>query len=180
MITEYFGHHVERWANKSLEGPRVCSFSFQKLHQVIFLINSPAGTAAGATGCNKKLQSLDHSWHIVGHHCCRAVCALSEWSEPGGQGDDVVPWHGLLWPQKDGEGVKWDDTWTNIMAATWWWKGHNDGSRHLILHFTAVKPCAAESCVWKCFPRLKLTEWTGEIVFCYWCELISQIIWYSF
>lgn len=78
VITENVGHHVEWWANKLLEGPRVCSASFQRLHQVILLINSPSlsRTAARVSGWNKKLQTLDHPWHTVGHRCCWVVRLL--------------------------------------------------------------------------------------------------------
>lgn len=72
-----------------------------------------------------------NTWHINGHHSCRVIWVLRELCKAG-----------VLWAQKDGEGVKWDDTSTNIMPVTAWWKGHNDGSQHLILHFKAVKPCA--------------------------------------
>lgn len=98
------------WTNKCLEGPRVCSFSSNTLHQVISLINSTSQAGAAAPGWNIKLQSLDHKWHVVGQHSCRLIWVLREWCEAGGQGNSVA------WTQKDEEGVRWDDTTTNIMS----------------------------------------------------------------
>lgn len=132
----------EVWMNKCIEGQRPWSFSFHTLHLVILLMYSASLASAAATGRNKMPQSLDSTSHVIGHHFGRLILVSGEWCEEGGQGKIPFPRPGLLWTQEDRGGVGWDDTSTNSKPVTGWWRSHNDGSQHLILHFKADKPCA--------------------------------------
>lgn len=102
------------------------------------LVKSHSLAVAAATGCSEKLRSLDHTWSTAGHQSC-GVIWVRKLCKAGVQGNDVIPWPWLLQAQeKDGEGVKWDDTSTN-MPVTGWCKGHNDGSQPLIVHFKGCR-----------------------------------------
>lgn len=100
-------------------------------------------------------------------HCCRASWDLSE---RGGQGDDAA-----FWPQMDGRCENWDDTWTNIMPVTQWWRGLNKRSLHLIPFQGCQIMCNRGPCVWTWCLTPKLVIITDVIISCSYGELTSQV-----
>lgn len=113
-----------------------------------------------------------HSWTPLP---CRPIWVWREYSDAGGQRNDILLWTGLHWTWKDAEGAM-----THGQTS---WQWHNDGGAIMMALSTSFSISELSNYAPQrpmCVEMISTTRWTGEIVFCCWHELINQVTGCSF